>query len=406
MATNLDRASDDALQPSARMSNPSAPAEGGRRVLFVCQLDGFSTGWRASEIQRYLERRGHEVHVVNTYYLSRASSDSSSRLRKLPHPTPLKAALYAVEAASLVLTRRWSFGRRHFSYYAVRADCRLRRWILGSSLPLDDFDLIIAATPHDAEVLLIPTTARKLYDCMTPWADELDFEGKLTERQHHKLRRYEIEFMESVDLLSFAWESYARYAAKHYGISLTNLLQLNCGCIPSETRAAFEEPPRVCYLGSLSSRFIDLPLLARLSSTYPHIDVYGGPPPPPSMGLNYKGWTSPDILQHYQFGLITCTKDELRRDGFSAKHLQYLAYGLPVLVPAWRRHLELLRGSVPYTEENFAQTITSLSDRDAWQRVSDEAYAQGNQLTWDNTLRPLDATLRALPQRNTVTDGA
>jgi hypothetical protein len=44
------------------------------------------------------------------------------------------------------------------------------------------------------------------------------------------------------------------------------------------------------------------------------------------------------VLLSYQAGLITCTRDELRRDGFSAKHLQYLAHGLPVLAPEWRRH--------------------------------------------------------------------
>jgi hypothetical protein len=388
------------------LSEPPAISAGGRRVLLVCQLDGFGNGWRPVEIQRFLERQGHEVRLVDTYYLSRASHDTSSLLSRLPNPAPLKAALYAIEAAALVLTRRWSFGRRHLSYYALRADCRLRRRILGSSLPLDDFDLVIAATPHDAEVATVPTRALRLYDCLTPWADELHSEGRLTEKQHRKLRQYESELFENVDLLTFAWESYAHYAAEHYGISLENLLPLNCGCTPSATRAQFAHPPRICYLGSLSSKFIDPPLLSRLSKIYPHIDVYGGPPPPARTGISFKGWASPDVLQQYQFGLVTCTKDELRREGFSAKHLQYLAYDLPVLVPAWRRHLDLLRGSVPYTEESFAEVIASLSDRDAWQRVSDEAYAQARRLTWEDTLRPLDELLRAAPPRNAAPMGA
>jgi len=327
--------------------------------------------------------------------LSRASDDPSSLRNKLPQPTPLKLALYAVEAASLRLTRRWSFGRRHLSYHASTRGLPLRRRILRSTLPLDDFDLIIAATPHDAEILTVPTSALTLYDYQTPWADELDFEGRLTKSQHRKLRRYEIPLLEGVDLLGFTWETYAGYVAEHYGVSLKNRISLNWGCVPADIRGRFEDPPRVCYLGSLSSQFIDLPLLSRLSKLYPHIDVYGGPAPPASLGINFKGWASPDVLQDYQFGLITCTKDELRREGFSAKHLMYLAYGLPVLVPAWRRHLDLLRGSVPYTEENFAAQIASLATRDAWQRVSDEAYAQGERLSWDNTLRPLDAALRA-----------
>src|SRR6185437_15284485 len=127
--------------------------------------------------------------------------------------------------------------------------------------------------------------------------------------------------------------SYARYAVRHYGISGANILTLDFGCTPAARRAEFKDPPRVIYLGSLSSRFIDLPLLSRLGRIYPHIDVYGGPAPDPKLGLNYLGYAHPSILQKYQLVLITCTRDELRREGFSAKHLHYLAYGLPVLAP-------------------------------------------------------------------------
>jgi hypothetical protein len=196
-----------------------------------------------------------------------------------------------------------------------------------------------------------------------------------------------------VDHLAFHWDSYARYAIEHYGINGHNLLTLNFGCTPSPCRARFADPPRIVYLGSLSSRFIDLPLLSRLSRLYPRIDVYGGPPPDPRLGLNYRGYARPEVLQAYQIGLITCTQDELRRDGFSAKHLQYLAHGLPVLVPAWRRHLEELSGSVAYEESTFLAAVTALSDEGEWQRTSDQAYDQARRLAWDETLRPLEALL-------------
>jgi hypothetical protein len=103
------------------------------------------------------------------------------------------------------------------------------------------------------------------------------------------------------------------------------------------------------------------------------------------------------VLADYQFGLITTSLDELRRDGFSAKHLDYIAYGLPVLVPEWRRHLDLLRGSLPYSEETFASTIEQHSDETSWQAASDEAYAQAEQLTWARTLQPLADFLEGAP---------
>lgn len=370
-------------------------ASGTKSVLIICQLDGYANGVRPRAIERFLRERGYEVRVADTYSLSRASATMGSLVRKLPRPGLRRLALYAVEAAGLLFTRRWRFARRKLSYYIFVSSYRLRRSILGSALSLDEFDLVICEHPHDAGVLTVNTSARTLYDCHTPYADELYFEGVITKRQHQKLRRLESELFLSVDALSFGWESYARYVIEYYGVAGTNLRQLNWGCTPAARRARFADPPRVVYLGSLSSQFIDLRLLSRLARLYPHIDVYGGPPPDASLSLNYLGWAPPTILVDYQLGLITCTQDQLRRDGFSAKHLDYLAYGLPVLVPAWRRHLDLLRGSVAYDESTFASLIDALSNEREWQRVSDEAYAQAKRLTWDETLRPLETLLSA-----------
>jgi hypothetical protein len=365
-----------------------------KRVLVICQLDRYANGLKPVAIEQFLRRRGHDVRLVDTYYLSRATSSRGSFASKLPSPRPRKAVLYATEAASLLLTRRWKFGRRLLSYHLLVADHQLRGAILASSLPLDAFDLVICETPYDAGVLTHPTSAITLYDCPAPWADEVHYDGRLSSGQHEKLRRLERQLFESVDHLAFHWESYTRYALERYGISGRNLLTLNFGCTPSARRARFADPPRVVYLGNLSASFNDTPLLARLAALYPHIDVYGGPPPDPGLGLNYLGYApSVDILRQYQLGLVTCSKDALRREGFSSKHLQYLTYGLPVLVPAWRRHLDLLRGSVPYTEQTFRSVIDEMSNQERWQAASDEAYGQALRLDWEETLRPLEDLL-------------
>jgi hypothetical protein len=377
-------------------NGPGAP--GARRVLIVAQLDGYANSVKPLGIERFLRERGHEVELVDTSFLARFSGTTGSLGRKLPgslRPTTL--ALYTNEVASKLFTRGWGFGRRHLSYYVLLADHHLRRRILRRELRLDAFDLVICETPYDAGLLKTGTSAATVYDCPNPWADEVFYEGRLTERQHSSFRRWERRFLEDMDHLSFSWESYGRYAMAQYGISGRNFLQLNWGCTPSAERARFADPPRVVYLGSLSSRFIDLPLLARLSRRYPYIDVYGGPRPDPGLGLGYRGYASPDVLSRYQFGLITCTQDPLRREGFSAKHLHYLAHGLPVLVPTWRRHLDLLRGSVPYTEESFVSVIGELSDGARWEAVSDEAYAQARRLDWNRTLEPLEQLLERQP---------
>jgi hypothetical protein len=363
---------------------------GNARVIIICQLDGYANSVKPVELERFLSRHGHRVQLVNTYHLSRAKGVSW-----LPSLRPRHCALYMVELGAVV-NRRWGWGRRHLSYYLVVADARLHAAILARSLPLDEADLVICETPHDAAVLVRSLAARTLYDCPTPWADELFDEGRVTSVQRERLRKLEIEVFEKVDHLAFHWQTYADYVVRHYGITGSNLLTLNFGCTPSQTRARFASRPRIVYLGSLGSRFIDLPLLSRLAAQYCDIDIYGGPPPDPALGLNYLGYAEPEVLLKYQAGLITCTRDELRREGFSAKHLQYLAHGLPVLVPEWRRHLDLLRGSVPYNEGNFRSVVTSLSDETNWHRLSDEAYAEGERRSWDRSLAPLEHLVAAL----------
>jgi hypothetical protein len=353
-----------------------------KRVLIIGQLDKYANGVKARAIQRFLQDRGHEVSLVDTYFLSKTRSAAA-------------VALLAVGAAWSLILNRWRFGRRYLTYYVLVVNYRLRRRILRSLLRLDDFDLLICETSIDAGVLTVPTSARTLLDSPTPWADEMHFEGQLTKRQHTKLRHLEADIFESVDYLSFHWESYARYAIDQYGISGHNLITLNAGCTPAAERAEFDSPPRIVYFGSMRSSAIDPPLLSRLTKMYPHIDVYGGPPPDRALGLNYLGYSAPAVLQRYQIGLVTCTQDELRRNGFSAKHPQYLEYGLPVLVPVWRRHLDHLQGSVTYEEHTFLSVIDALDDEEEWRRRSDEAYAQAQRLSWDETLRPLEEILRA-----------
>ncbi|GAC1315736.1 MAG: hypothetical protein NVSMB16_12780 [Acidimicrobiales bacterium] len=362
------------------------------RVLVICQLDRYANGLKPIEVERFLSSRGHRVEIVNTYHLSRASWSAEGSTSKLPPPEPRRIALYLTELGA-ALNRRSSWGRSHLSYYFAVADVRLRAKILRRVLPLGEVDLVICETPYDAGVLVGQCAGHTLYDCPTPWADELFHEGRVTVSQRDRMRRLEMEVFENVDHLAFHWQTYADYAIRHYGISGRNLLTLNFGCTPSPVRARFRERPRIVYLGSLGSRFIDLPLLSRLTAQYGDIDIYGGPPPDPALGLNYLGYAAPDILIDYQIGLITCTKDELRRDGFSAKHLEYFAHGLPVLAPEWRRGLDLLRGTVPYTEANFATVVASLSDENTWRRTSDEAYSEAKRRSWERSLAPLEDIL-------------
>jgi hypothetical protein len=364
--------------------------------VVLAGLDDYANGVRARQVVRYLTGRGHDTVLMDTRALSRLSQHRGSWAYRVPSWRPLRALLYVAEVLVWLVGKRPVL-RRRLSYPLYSLEQSLRRRLLRRPIADVRADLVICEVPQDSTALLDVTGAATLYDCPTPWADELYDEGRLTERQHLRMRDDERSLDDAVDHLAFHWRSYGWYAREHYGLRGDNLRVLDWGCEPVEQRAQFAGPPRIVYLGSLSSRFINLPLLAALNRMYAYLDVYGGPEPDPALGLNWLGPASPTILANYQLGIITCTKDALRRDGFSAKHLHYLAAGLPVLVPAWRRHLELLRGSQPYDEASFLNTIERLSDPVRWQAASDEAYAQACELTWERTLQPLDALLDTGP---------
>ena len=131
-----------------------------------------------------------------------------------------------------------------------------------------------------------------------------------------------------------------------------------------------------------------------MSRQYP-IDVYGGPPPDEKLGLNYLGYAAPDVLEEYQFGLITITDDDLRREGFSAKHLEYVSYGLPVLCPEWRQDHRLAQVTIPFNETNFLAQVRRYSDPDAWQEIHEHSVRTASDLSWERQLRPLDDIIEA-----------
>ena len=100
-----------------------------------------------------------------------------------------------------------------------------------------------------------------------------------------------------------------------------------------------------------------------------------------------------DILSNYQFGLISISKDRLRTEGFSAKHIDYLSYGLPVLTPEWRRDPLLESTSIYYNEDNFVQVINNYSQENEWKQMSEKGYESAKQMKWENVLKPLDTII-------------
>jgi len=364
-----------------------------RRVAVIATLDGFANSKKALLIRDLLTERGHVVEVIDTMHLSRASSTGLGRA--LPSPEPRKLFVYLVGVGLRSIEKlRGRFGgwlRGHL--YLLQMQMRARVVANQIFAPVGDgagFDVVICESQADAGLMGYDMPGlTKIYNCATPLAEELYFGGELTDRGYQKLKALEVEIFRKSDHLSFHWHSYAEYVRKYYEYDATNIFTFDRNAEITDTPASFDAQPRIVYMGYLGGYWIDLDLLSELTQLYPHLDVYGLPEPPAKYGLNYKGYGSVDQLRHYQFGLITSSKDRLRCEGFSAKHIDYLAAGLPVLVPEWRTAARDLAGSIFYTVDNFADQVRLHSSQESWAAVSKAALEQARQYTADNVSQEL-----------------
>jgi len=358
-----------------------------RRVAIVATLDGFANSKKALLIRDMLTERGHTVTLIDTLHLSRAASTGLARALPSPQPKRLLVYLAGVGLHSIGRSHGRLAGRLRAHLYVMQMRARGRvvaDQIAAATDQGGPFDVVICESQADSALMLhdLPG-AKKIYNCATPLAEELYFGGELTQRGYEQLKTFELEVFRNSDHLSFHWHSYAEYVRKHYGYDAANIFTFDRNAEINSHSACFNPKPRIVYMGYLGGYWIDLELLAELSRLYPNLDVYGLPEPPSKYGLNYKGYGSVEQLRNYQFGLITSSKDRLRCEGFSAKHIDYLAAGLPALVPEWRTSARDLQGTIFYTVDNFLTQVRLHSSEENWTRASNAALEQARQYSAD-----------------------
>lgn len=368
----------------------------GRRAVLVHLPDAFANGEKPKRIREFLEAHGYTVEPYPTGSLSRLGTGPLTR--RLPGARPAAVFAYALEAVfALCLGRRGKAAKRAVAFSQAHL-IGLRGGLLARRLRGRGYDLLICESNLDQGVVLGERVATvQILDLPAPYAEELYYGGQIDEAGLSRLRAVEQRTYARADHLAFHWHTYREFvrATKYDG---PNFLELGYGAPTPTTRrrARYAETPRIAFLGYLSGYWVNLPLLERLCALYPRIDLYGGPPPTGPLARHYRGYSpdaagrsGKDVLADYQFGLITITDDELRRHSFSSKHLDYVAYGLPVLTPAWRRDTLLDASSVHYTEDTFLERLGEFSERARWQSKSAAALDTAAKLSWETALRPL-----------------
>lgn len=362
-------------------------------IIIIASMDGLANSVRAEKIREYISCKGYEVDTINTLFLSRLSGKKESFSSKLPNLSFYGVMLYILEVLYLIITILLPKYKVYFGYFFITSMMKIRGKMLSRIIRNRAYRTVICISPLDCYCIKdIDKKCVTLFDCPTPIADEMYCNEMITKNECDRFKELEVQIYKSYDYLSFHWDTYAEYVKKHYGYYGANLIKLNWGTEKAKDNAKYNEKPRIIYFGNLIGNWVNFPLLSRLSKMYT-IDVYGSPAPDPKYGLNYKGYATSDILSEYQFGLITISTDNLRKEGFSAKHLDYLSHGLPVLIPEWRESAKNLRGTILFNEENFLETIKRYSQQGQWDILSKDALSQSEEMRWENTLKSLDIVL-------------
>lgn len=364
------------------------------KILIIASIDGFANSVWPINIQRYLSRKGHNVDILDTFYFNRLSRKEGTLGNLLPKPSFYELILYILELFYFLIVKFLPKYKIYFGYYYFTSMMKIREKMLSKTIQKNFYDLVICTSQLDSySVIDTSKNCKTLFSCPTPFADELHYSKLITDNKHQKFRDFEMKIYKGYTYLSFHWDTYADYVKKHYNYHGENIIKLNKGTEETTSKATYNPKPKIIYFGRLDGYWINLPLLSKLAKMH-LIDVYGLPAPDPRYGLNYKGYaTSSDILSDYQFGLITITTDNLRKEGFSAKHLDYLSHGLPVLIPEWRENAKTLKGTILFNEENFLEKIKYYSQKDSWDALSKEALQQADEMRWEITLESLDDVL-------------
>jgi hypothetical protein len=357
------------------MTDPSRNG-GAKRVAILEHAPAATsaTGVRGRAIAEFLRRRGHTVEII-----APTEAEMCGLARKR---TAVRTRIVRRLARRRALPHMWD----------LVADSLMSRVRSGR------YDIVIARSQDVGTVLTRGIDGLAVYDMANVgFLEEYHAWGANLDDVEDTYRR-EVRLLESADVILSPHSALTEYFTRHFDERLNLAAKtrtLRLGAEPAARTASFSNPPRIVYAGSYY--YIQDPyLLSELTKISPiPIDCYGFRNPNRSFlpaPLAYFGFqTTIDFLADYQFGLITVSRDALRKHSPATKFPYYFMHGLPVLFPEW-----MLEGydypdcAVPYNEGNFVEQVSGASNPMRWRAMNVAALARARTLTWDQVLQPLE----------------
>lgn len=355
-------------------------------IIIVNNQDLGANGERQKAFYNFLSKHHFFVKTINSQYEFEKVISSKKNILKYGYPLlKYKALKFLHDRLKIDNTSN-----------ILIQTLNLRGIIINHLLTKSNTSFAIIQYPEDMMVIMNHNRHYKtLYDSPTIYYKELDLSNNFSQATIESVKTIESMVYKHSDYTSFHWYSYFNLAKK-YRLKITNPIILNWGCLPQLKLSSFKNLSKIIYLGKLNSYWVNPNLLSSISKKI-NLDIFSYEIPDKNLykePLKYRGFLKEEsLLSNYQFGLISISRDDLRSNGFSAKYLLYLNYGLPILCPEWRKDSLLKSASIYYNEKNINHQIKKYSDKKLWLKKHQAALKLAKKLSWENSLIPLLKTI-------------
>lgn len=345
------------------------------KIAIICRFDSVSNGKKAHKTKEVLQENGFDAEIIDSPILD---------LSKLPLLKKIFSFVYW-----FYHVKRIFFNLKLLRDYPIFEEMELRSKIMYGKIK-NRFNIVICQIAEESNIFTYRLPILKIYDMPTPWVEELKYGQMYSPTYIQKLQIFEKKILSCSDWVTYAWQTYVMYAKKYINSNARYFI-CNWGSESRKRKAEYVSPPKIVFVGFIGNYWANISLLSSLSKISQYqIDVYGIPEPPKEYNLHYKGpLVDETVLHKYQFGLVTISKDRLRKHGWSFKQMDYISSGLPILMPEWRKDKIFEGASVYYNEFNFNKKIKEYSKKAKWTIKHKKAMQLATKYKWKDTLLPL-----------------
>lgn len=354
-----------------------------KKILIIATLDKSANQQRALTNQKILQKNKFTVSILDDKKLF-----SHLLTINLFTKSPIYFLNYLLQNLIFKLKLK---------PYPLWSEIALRGQIIKKIIKKNPPDILICQNPQDIKCLTgLNPKILTIYDSPTIFFEEIKSENIYNHNDVKQIEIVEKQVFKTADLVSFHWQTLFDFAKKKH-IQITNPIIANWSCSETKKTLLLPSKDKIIHIGKLNSQWTNPSLLESLQNkSFLPIDVYSYEKPDQRYTqLKYNGYLK-DInkLSQYKFGLITISDNELRNNSFSAKHLAYITYGLPVLCPEWRKDKLLSSATIYYNEANFNQQLKKYSKPQHWLKKHNAALKLKKELTSKNNLELLITRLK------------